>query len=73
MQKVLKQNLRMIVIYANKPRPAAKEYSQSTASEGCKIFYKWVLQQAWYVYVSTNSNARNMYQHKDWASAKYLT
>ena len=27
MQKVLKQNLHKIVIYVNKPRPAAKDYS----------------------------------------------
>jgi len=38
MQKVLKQNLHKIVIYVNKPRPAAKDYSQSTANEGCKNF-----------------------------------
>jgi len=38
MQKVLKQNLHMIVIYENKPRPAAIDRSQSTASEGCKNF-----------------------------------
>ena len=36
MQKVLKQNLHKIVIYVNKPRPAAKDYSQSTAKEGRK-------------------------------------
>jgi len=35
-QKVLKQNLHKIVIYVNKPRPAAKDYSQSTANEDCK-------------------------------------
>jgi len=40
MEKVLKQNLRMIVIYVNKPRPAARDCSQSTANEGCKNFYK---------------------------------
>jgi len=38
MQTVLKQNLHMIVIYVNKPRPAAKDYSQSTANGGCKNF-----------------------------------
>jgi len=38
MQKVLKQNLHKIIIYVNKPRPAAKDYSQSTANEGCKNF-----------------------------------
>ena len=31
MQKVLKQNLHKIVVYVNKPRPAEKYYSQSTA------------------------------------------
>jgi len=38
MQKVLKQNLRKIVIYENKRRPAASDRSQSTTSEGCKNF-----------------------------------
>jgi len=38
MQKVLKQNLRKIVIYENKPRPAARNRSQRTASDGCKNF-----------------------------------
>jgi len=38
MQKVLKQNLHKIVIYVNKPRPAAQDYSHSTANEGCKNF-----------------------------------
>jgi len=38
MQKVLKQNLHKIVIYVNKPRPAARDRSQSTTSEGCKNF-----------------------------------
>jgi len=28
----------MIAIYENKPRPAARDGSQSTASEGCKNF-----------------------------------
>jgi len=37
-QKMLKQNLHKIVIYENKPRPAARDRSQSTASEGCKNF-----------------------------------
>ena len=37
-QKVLKQNLHKIVLYVNKPRSAAKDYSQSTANEGCKNF-----------------------------------
>jgi len=37
-QKVLKQNLHKIVIYVNKPRPAARDRSQNTASEGCKHF-----------------------------------
>jgi len=32
MQKVLKQNLHKIVIYENKPRPAARDCSQNTAS-----------------------------------------
>jgi len=36
MQKMPKQNLRKIAIYENKPRPAARDRSQSTASEGCK-------------------------------------
>jgi len=36
MQKVLKQNLLKVVIYGNKPRPATRDCSQSTASEGCK-------------------------------------
>ena len=39
MQKVLKQNLHKIVIYVNKPRPAARDCSQSTASEECKQFF----------------------------------
>ena len=39
MQKVLKQNLHKIVIYINKPRPEAKDYSQSTANKGCKILF----------------------------------
>jgi len=30
------------------------------------------LQSARYVYVSINSNARNMYQHNNWASTNYL-
>jgi len=68
MQKVLKQNLHKIVIYVKKPRPAAKVYSQSTANEGCKNFlfniFKFNNQHNIYVYVSTNSNARNMY-HKN--------
>jgi len=38
MQKVLVQNLRKIVINENKPRPAARDRSQSTANEGCKNF-----------------------------------
>ena len=38
MQKVLKENLHKIVIYENKPRPAARDRSQTTASEGCKNF-----------------------------------
>jgi len=38
LQKVLNQNLHKIVIYENKPRPAARDRSQSTASEGCKNF-----------------------------------
>jgi len=38
MQKVLNQTLRKVVIYENKPRPAARDHSQSTASEGCKNF-----------------------------------
>jgi len=29
----------MIVIYANKPRPAARDRSQSSASEGCKHYF----------------------------------
>jgi len=61
MQKVLKQNLHKIVIYENKPRPAARDRSQSAASVGCKK----LLQSARYVYVSTNSIERNMYQHKN--------
>jgi len=35
-QKVLKHNLRKVVIYENKPRPASS-CSQNTASGGCKI------------------------------------
>jgi len=38
MQKLLKQSLHKIVIYVNKPRPAARDRSQSTANEGCKNF-----------------------------------
>ena len=38
MEKVLKQNLRKVVIYENKPRPAARGRSQNTASEGRNIF-----------------------------------
>ena len=38
MQKVPKQNLRKIAIHENKPRPAAGDRSQSTASEGYKNF-----------------------------------
>jgi len=38
MEKMLKQNLRKVVIYENKPRPAARGRSQNTASEGCKYF-----------------------------------
>jgi len=38
MQKVLRQNLHKIVTYENKPRPAARDRSQSTESEGCKNF-----------------------------------
>ena len=37
MQKVLKQDLHKFVIHVNKSRPAAKDHSQSTANEGCKI------------------------------------
>jgi len=40
MEKVLKQNLRKVVIHENKPRPAARGRSQNTAREGCKTFYK---------------------------------
>ena len=36
MQKVLKQNLRKVVLYVNKPRPAARGRSQNTGNEGCK-------------------------------------
>jgi len=36
MQKVLKENLRKLIIYKNKPRPAARGRSQNIASEGCK-------------------------------------
>jgi len=62
MQKELKQNLHKIVIYVNKPRPSVKDYSQSTANEGCKNFLTFSSSQsARYVYVSTNSNARNVY------------
>ena len=39
MQKVLKQNLHKIVISVNKPRPVTKDYSQSTANEGCKKLF----------------------------------
>jgi len=39
MEKVLKQNLRKVVIYENMPRPAARGRSQNTASEGCKNFF----------------------------------
>jgi len=62
-QKVLKKNLHKVVLCVNKPRPAAKDYSQSTANEGCKNFVQHfqVQQSAQYVYVSTNSNARNIY------------
>jgi len=44
-EKVLKQNLRMVVIYENKPRPAARGRSQKTASEECKNFnnYQYVV------------------------------
>jgi len=38
MQKVLRQKLRKVVIQENKPRSAARDRSQSTASEGCKNF-----------------------------------
>jgi len=38
MQKMLKQNLRKVVIYENKPRSAARGHSQNTASEGCRNF-----------------------------------
>jgi len=38
MQKMLKQNLCKVVIYENKPRPAARGHSQNTAGEGCKHF-----------------------------------
>jgi len=36
MQKVLKQNLLKVVICGSKLRPATRDCSQSTASEGCK-------------------------------------
>jgi len=36
MQKMLKQNLRKVVTYNNKQRPAARDCSQTTASDGCK-------------------------------------
>ena len=73
MEKVLKQTLCKVIIYENKLRPVERGRSQNTASEGWKNFYKYMLQLAWYVYVNTNNNARNMYQHKNWASVKYLT
>jgi len=38
MAESAKKNLNKIVIYINKPRPAAKDYSQSTANKGCKNF-----------------------------------
>jgi len=77
MQKVLKQNLHKIVIYENKPRPAARDRSQSTASEGCKIFnnYQYYNQHdmstiSRYVYYQSQS-ARYVYnqihnQHDMW-------
>jgi len=34
MQKVLKQNLHKVIIYENKPRTAARDCSQRTASKG---------------------------------------
>ena len=40
MQKVLKENLRKLIIYKNKPRPAARGRSQNIASKGCKNVYK---------------------------------
>jgi len=40
MEKVLRQNLRKVVIYENKPRTVARGRSQNTANEGCKNFYK---------------------------------
>ena len=54
MQKVLKQNLHKIVIYVNKPRPAAKDYSQSTAKDAQICLTSSSSQSARYVYVSTN-------------------
>jgi len=36
MQRILKQNLRKAIICDNKPRPASRGNSQTTASEGCK-------------------------------------
>ena len=39
MEKLLKQNLRNVVIHKNKPRPAERDRSQNTESEGWKNFY----------------------------------
>jgi len=40
MHEVLKQNLRKVLIYENKPRPVARGRSQNTASKGAKNFNK---------------------------------
>jgi len=39
---MLKQNLHKVVIYKNKPRPAAKGRSQYTASKRCKKVNKCI-------------------------------
>jgi len=75
MQKVPKQNLHKIVIYET-----SQDQQQETAHRALQAKDETILTvtsttvpSARYVYVSTNSNARNMYQHTNWASNNYLT
>jgi len=50
-----KQNLDKIVIYKNKPRPAARDRSQSTAREGCKNFNNYQYYNQHDMFISTLS------------------
>ena len=71
----VKKNLRKAVIYKNKLRPATRGNSQAIVSAEFKKINKLVLQVCNQHQMSSSTptiNVRNMYQHKNWASDKYL-